>query len=296
MLLLVRHGESTWNAARRWAGQADPPLSARGQHQADALGTALIGAGISRVVASDQCRAIETAILAASHLGIDEIIEEPRIRERDCGVWSGLSHEQIESEFPGMLARWRRGEPVDFVGGEPADAFARRVTAGLATIDGAHADTEHTLVVAHAGVLRVVADDLDSDDLDSDGLDSDDLGITRRSSPNTGGLWIRYVDGRPRRATAFDPSAAGPTTSFGEVSDSPDTPLPATAEDGAAVLTDPSAATEADPVDLDAIERDLNAVDVALNRLADGTYWTDEVTGEPIPDHVLTHDPTARRA
>jgi hypothetical protein len=50
------------------------------------------------------------------------------------------------------------------------------------------------------------------------------------------------------------------------------------------------------PVDLDAIEADLRDVEVALNRLADGTYWTDEITGQPIPDDVLVRDPTARRA
>jgi hypothetical protein len=50
------------------------------------------------------------------------------------------------------------------------------------------------------------------------------------------------------------------------------------------------------PVDLDAIEADLRNVEVALDRLADGTYWTDEVTGQPIPDDVLVRDPTARRA
>jgi RNA polymerase-binding transcription factor DksA len=49
-------------------------------------------------------------------------------------------------------------------------------------------------------------------------------------------------------------------------------------------------------VDLDAVEADLRNVEVALNRLADGTYWTDEVTGEPIPDEILVDDPTARRA
>lgn len=64
-------------------------------------------------------------------------------------------------------------------------------------------------------------------------------------------------------------------------------------------LADP-ATTTADPevaatVDLDAIERDLAAVEVALERLSDGSYWTDEVTGEPIPDDVLAADPTARR-
>ena len=49
-------------------------------------------------------------------------------------------------------------------------------------------------------------------------------------------------------------------------------------------------------VDFDVIERDLAAVEIALQRLSDGTYWTDEVTGEPIPEHVLAADPTTRRA
>jgi len=284
MLLIVRHGESTWNAEHRWAGQADPPLSQRGRDQADALGTAIVGAGISGIVASDQIRARETAGLVASHLGIDEIIEEPRIRERHCGVWSGLSHEQIETEFPGMLDRWRRGERVDFVGGEPYDAFAERVMAGMAAIHSERADTDRILVVAHAGVLRVVAQH---------------LGIALASSPNTAGLWLHLVDGHPHAAAPFDPSAAKPTTSFDEVSDAPETPTPATTEGGAAGPTGPSNASDAEttpvtttePVDLDAIEQDLTAVEVALNRLADGTYWIDEIT-----EHVIARNPIARRA
>lgn len=51
-----------------------------------------------------------------------------------------------------------------------------------------------------------------------------------------------------------------------------------------------------DDVDLDVIEADLRNVEVALTRLADGTYWTDEITGQPLPDDVLVRDPTARRA
>lgn len=47
--------------------------------------------------------------------------------------------------------------------------------------------------------------------------------------------------------------------------------------------------------DLDRIERELAGVEAALRRLDDGTYWTDEVTGEPIPDDVLAADPVARR-
>jgi RNA polymerase-binding transcription factor DksA len=55
----------------------------------------------------------------------------------------------------------------------------------------------------------------------------------------------------------------------------------------------PSSSVE---VDLDAIERDLRDVETSLNRLADGTYWTDEVTGEAIPEQVLVRNPMARRA
>ena len=51
-----------------------------------------------------------------------------------------------------------------------------------------------------------------------------------------------------------------------------------------------------EPVDLDMIERDLAAVETALQRLSDGTYWSDEVTGEPIAEYILAADPTARRA
>ncbi|MEY2581910.1 MAG: hypothetical protein QOE09_1759 [Ilumatobacteraceae bacterium] len=49
------------------------------------------------------------------------------------------------------------------------------------------------------------------------------------------------------------------------------------------------------PLDLDAIERDLADVEVALTRLDAGTYWADEVTGDPLPQELLAADPTARR-
>ena len=68
--------------------------------------------------------------------------------------------------------------------------------------------------------------------------------------------------------------------------------------------SEPTASDQASPMrhlprrglDLDAIEADLDAVQTALQRLADGLYWTDEVTGEPIPADVLAADPLARRA
>ena len=61
-------------------------------------------------------------------------------------------------------------------------------------------------------------------------------------------------------------------------------------------VTDPIGPDGGDtPLDLDAIARELDGVEVALERLDAGTYWTDEVTGERLPDDVLDEDPTARR-
>ncbi len=51
-----------------------------------------------------------------------------------------------------------------------------------------------------------------------------------------------------------------------------------------------------DPVDLDAIDADLDGVDAALRRLDDGSYWTDELTGDPLDEELLAADPIARRA
>ena len=68
-LLLVRHGESTWNAARRWQGWADPPLSDLGRRQAVEAAARLADLDLGdRVVASDLRRAIETAELLAAEV------------------------------------------------------------------------------------------------------------------------------------------------------------------------------------------------------------------------------------
>ena len=91
---------------------------------------------------------------------------------------------------------------------------------------------------------------------------------------------IEVTETSDEQPTVDPPSADAPDRR------APDGPAPAS--------TTPRAVAE--EVDLDAVERDLSAVEVALNRLADGTYWTDEVTGEPIPEPVLVRNPLTRRA
>ncbi len=58
---------------------------------------------------------------------------------------------------------------------------------------------------------------------------------------------------------------------------------------------DPTDETVVEPIDLASIERDLAAVEAALPRLDDGSYWVHEVTGDPLPDELLAVNPVARR-
>ena len=146
-LLLVRHGESTWNAERRWQGQADPPLSPRGEAQARAAALAVTALGpFDSVRCSPLQRARRTAELVASGAGLPAPVPLVGLEERGAGAWTGLTHAEIDARWPGARAgAWR---PDDY---EPEAALAARARAALATLSGARA-----LVVLHEGVLRAL--------------------------------------------------------------------------------------------------------------------------------------------
>lgn len=150
-LLLVRHGESRWNADGRVQGQGDPPLSEAGRRQARRAADAL-DALAGPVLASDLRRARETAEILAEGLGCGPVVPEPALREIDVGRWSGLTHPEIEALDAQGYADWRAGRLEAFPGGETRAAFAERVLRGLERA----AMAEASLVVAHGGVLRAV--------------------------------------------------------------------------------------------------------------------------------------------
>jgi probable phosphoglycerate mutase len=170
-LLLVRHGESEWNAVGRWQGWADPPLSELGERQAAAASRA-VGA-VDAIVASDLQRASRTAEIIAAELGIGPVIVDAALRERDAGAWTGLTRREIEEGWPGFLAR---GERPD--GYEGDDALLARVLPALVTLEAAG---EAVLVVTHGGVIGAV-----------DRL----LGETHPRTPNLGGRVVDVIDGQ----------------------------------------------------------------------------------------------------
>lgn len=152
-ILLVRHGESVWNAEGRWQGAANPPLSDAGRAQARALAQCLLGEGIDRVVTSDLDRANETGRIVADVLGLPPPAVDPRWRERDVGDISGHTREEIEAKWPGLLEQWRRGELESMPGGE-GDITSRAVEA-LDAVATSPAGT-CTLVVTHGGVIGAI--------------------------------------------------------------------------------------------------------------------------------------------
>ena len=153
-LLYVRHGESTWNAAGRWQGQADPPLSDVGHRQAAAAAERLRALGVSALAASDLRRAAETAAHLGAALDLTPRLV-PALRELDVGRWSGLSHEEIARRYPEELARFRAGDPdVRPGGGESRRMLRDRATAALASLLAEH--ESGLAVVGHLGVLRAI--------------------------------------------------------------------------------------------------------------------------------------------
>jgi broad specificity phosphatase PhoE len=146
-VLLVRHGQSTWNAEQRWQGQADPPLSAMGEHQAQTAASAVRELAPVLLVSSDLSRARRTAeLLAPSGVGVTV---EPGWRERHAGEWTGLTRAEIDARYPGWLSE-RRSPP----GFESDEAVLGRTLPILGAL--ARAVTGTALVVTHGGVIRTL--------------------------------------------------------------------------------------------------------------------------------------------
>src|ERR671916_1575811 len=154
-MLLVRHGQSTWNAAGRWQGWADPPLTDLGRAQAEAAAPA--AAPVDAVVSSDLERARVTAELMAAALDIGAVHVEAGLRERDVGDYTGLTRAEIEERWPGSLSQGGNASiarnPRDARFGESIEELAARVNSALARLAARYAG-QRVLVITHGGVVR----------------------------------------------------------------------------------------------------------------------------------------------
>jgi broad specificity phosphatase PhoE len=153
-LMLVRHGESEWNAQRRYQGQSDVPLSALGRQQAKLVAGRLAGVKIDVVYASDLGRAWETARLIAEKCGL-KVIPEPRLRELKFGILEGLTFEEAQAQYPEMIAAWLGDFNRPPEGAETIDLFNARVVSLMEDLKLEH-DEQVVLLVGHGGSLSEI--------------------------------------------------------------------------------------------------------------------------------------------
>ena len=152
-ILLARHGETDWNAERRWQGHTDRPLNERGRGQAGALAERLEETSLEAVWSSDLRRARDTATVVAERQGVG-LKTTADLREVNVGSWAGLTRSEAETRFPEAFAQWKAG----FVGwedGETYEELSERVVRALLRIAEEH-PTRPVLVVSHGGCIRAI--------------------------------------------------------------------------------------------------------------------------------------------
>jgi alpha-ribazole phosphatase len=154
-LLLARHGETIWNAQRRFQGHSDVPLSPTGRTQAAALAKSLRPRTIDAVYASDLCRAVETAEILGSGQGV-AIAQTPALRELAFGQWEGLTYDKIHRAYPTELQAWLADRlHAAPPGGESLEQLNARLQVFRNQLIQVHSD-QTVLVVAHGGPLQVL--------------------------------------------------------------------------------------------------------------------------------------------
>lgn len=154
-LILIRHGQTDWNAAGRWQGQADPPLNALGRAQAENAARELADRRIAALISSDLRRARETADIIGGQLGLAVTIE-PRLREINLGDWQGLYTDEIERRWPREKQQWHdaplSARPPN---GETIEELAARVSAAADDIARQYANRT-VGIVAHELPIAVI--------------------------------------------------------------------------------------------------------------------------------------------
>src|SRR4051812_48407683 len=184
-LVLIRHGQSTYNAQGRLQGQADPPLSAAGRAEAERLKPCV--PRFERAITSDLVRASETAAL----LGYPDAVRDVRWREIDLGEWAGRAIAEFSDE---TAAAWRGG-PLNPPGGESWKQFAARVGGAVDELVRAGGTW---LVVCHGGAVRAAVSHVTGAD------------PTRIAGPANASVTVVRSGSRPRlEAYAWTPALSG---------------------------------------------------------------------------------------
>jgi len=154
-LLLVRHGITEFNRARKLTGHSDVELSADGYRQVERLRDRLVNEKIDAIYSSDLRRALVTAEVISSGHKL-AIATCPELREINYGKAEGLTFEEIGRLYPEVAESVANYSlQLKFPEGESFEGFATRTSAFLGKLEG-YAPSQTMLIVAHSGPLRVL--------------------------------------------------------------------------------------------------------------------------------------------
>jgi broad specificity phosphatase PhoE len=156
-VVFARHGETALNAAGRFRGREDPPLTDRGERQARALGLALAERlptpRPAILFASPRRRAVVTAQIAGAALDLQPTIL-PELDDFDYGAWAGRDEVEVGRAWPELYARWR-SDPgaVEFPGGESVRHAVERITSFLRSVVDQQSGAT-VIALTHDAVIR----------------------------------------------------------------------------------------------------------------------------------------------
>lgn len=159
-ILIARHGETDWNKLQIWQGLSDIPLNDRGIDQANELGNMLKNENVSTIYSSDLKRAHKTAEIVSEILGINQIVVDPRLRERFLGKFEGWKTEDV-AKYSGVPEARHRLLETDEVfadaleGIEIWEEFRMRVWLAFQDIFD-QSKNQKVLIVGHGGVMRAI--------------------------------------------------------------------------------------------------------------------------------------------
>jgi broad specificity phosphatase PhoE len=154
-LLMVRHGESTWNELGLIQGQADgPTLTDKGRRQSAQLAEQFRRGRVGAIYSSDLGRARETAAFVGNALGLPVAID-PALRERCFGSYEGLPLGALETAHSGICGDNVVDASARPDGGESLDEVYERVGSFLERLGG-QGRRGDVIVVSHGGAIRAM--------------------------------------------------------------------------------------------------------------------------------------------
>ena len=181
-VLLIRHGQSEGNAARRFGGHTATPLSSRGRRQAQATARALQSDELTAIYSSDLARAVETAQPLANLTGL-AVNTTDAFRERSVGVMEGLTFEAAAQQHPEQYAALlQRDFEHVLTGGE---SYRQLLDRAVQKLDAIIAENKggKIAVFSHTGTICILAlhlmGALDAPELKPVWISSANCGVTR---------------------------------------------------------------------------------------------------------------------